>query len=382
MAYFVCLDTCVLVTLYLKLRSGSEAKGFNELKALIEAKDATLLVPQITLLELQKFVDEAERELFSTVARIETQVGNEGKHVKDDLAKALAEPLETWRKKKAADMRAVANRIVDWLKSGKPIKFTQEIAHETRCRIIAGKFPKPKGQQQQDDDEEEENKNKRKKQKQDRRDQDCFIIDSLISHIGSELAGKYLLFATTDNGFGGFPDDGTGPLDDTFQAGLPPARIFNDLSKLVAFVKDKKTITLPTQDEVEAEKKREIEQEIKLKQEATAEVVRGYTLDAKPGRFVVAGHPAAFVPGGIPLPSGTIIELIDPDSVNRANQYALLRHLDQERRRRNAEYDQPPSAPPNVPIEGLQTFNGDLGDEEPKTEPKKKPEADDPPNPS
>ncbi len=255
MHYLVCLDTTVLVDLYKSLRTGKKVKGFDELKALVQAKDVTLLVSQVTILELEKFVDNAERELLSTVTRIETAVGNEGEHVKGDLAQTLAEPLKTWRKKKADDMRAVANGIFDWLKTGEPIKFTLEIGHETKCRTIAGKFPESN-------------------QKPDKRDQDCFIIDSLISHFGGNIAEKNLLFATIDNGFGKFGDDGTGPLDDTFQKGLPPARIFKDLSKLVTFVNDGKTVTLPTPDEVEAEKKRGIEQELKFEQQATAEVVK------------------------------------------------------------------------------------------------------------
>ena len=151
--------------------------------------------------------------------------------------------------------------IFHWLKTGQQLKFTQEIAHETRCRIIGGKFPDPKLKQKRDsgqapDDEDPEEK---KRKREDRRDQDCFIIDSLISHFGGKIAHKNLLFATEDNGFGTFEEDGTGPLDDTFQGGLPPALIFKDLSMLVKFINEKNTVTLPTQEQVEEQKKREIE---------------------------------------------------------------------------------------------------------------------------
>ena len=135
-------------------------------------------------------------------------------------------------------MRAVADGIFNWLKTGEPIKFTQEIAHETRCRLIAGKFPDPKSKQKRDSEQSAEGESQ-EDQPEDKRDQDCFIIDSLISHFGRNIADN-LLFATTDNGFGTIGDDGTGPLNDTFQSGLPPTRIFNALSKLVAFVKEEK----------------------------------------------------------------------------------------------------------------------------------------------
>lgn len=392
MTYFVCLDSCVLVSLYLNLRSGSEAKGFNELKALIEAKRTKLLVPQVTILELEKFVNNAERELLSTVARIETLVGNEGQHVKDNLGQALAEPLETWRKKKAEEMRAVADGIFDWLKTGEQLKFTLEIAHETRCRIIAGKFPHPKSKQKRDsrqatDGDAEE----RKRKKEDRRDQDCFIIDSLISHFGGKVSKKNLLFATNDNGFGTFGNDGTGPLDDTFQAGLPPARIFNDLSKLVAFVKDKKTVALPTPDEVEAEKKREVEeeikQEIKFEQEATAQilkpVVARFEMPIDIGPPGSASVTQRVVPGmrlgGVYI--GPHLVQDDGSSQRKADFEDFMRR-DHQRRMRNMENNYPPanffdtqnslppSAPPDVPAPGLQTFDAsNLGDEKPKTKP-------------
>ena len=79
MTYFVCLDSCVLITSYIRLRSGGKLKGFDELKSLIEAKNATLVVPQVTFLELEKFVNNAERDLLSTVAKFDTLVGNQAK---------------------------------------------------------------------------------------------------------------------------------------------------------------------------------------------------------------------------------------------------------------------------------------------------------------
>jgi hypothetical protein len=370
--YFVCLDSCVLITLYIRLRSGRKLNGFDELKATIGA-NVTLVVPQVTLLELEKFVNNAERELLSTVARIETLVGNEGQHVKDDLGQSLAEPLETWRKKRAQDMRAVANEIFDWLKTGEQIKFTQEVAHETRCRMIADKFPKPKAQQQQPEDDGEDDKKSKRKQKEDRRDQDCFIIDSLISHIGNDLADKNLLFATEDNGFGTFGKDGTGPLDDTFQAGLPPARIFKDLSKLVKFINENDTVTLPTQDEVEAEKKREIEQEIKFEQEATAQVLKPVVARMEmpiaigpPGSqpsVNAAGKKQMWMParriGGF-YHGPYLVEVPDDGDQPFFDTMSGL----------------PPSAPPDVPAPGLQTFDAsNLGDEEPKKDPEPPPKT-------
>jgi hypothetical protein len=363
--YFVCLDTCVLVRLYLRLRSGGELKGFDDLKALVEANEVTLLVPQVTQLELQKFVDKAERDLLLTTTRIENAVKSEGKHVKDDLAQALAGPLDTWRNKKASDMRAVAKGIFDWLATGEPIKFTQEIAHETRCRIIAGKFPDPRFKQKRDSEDSEDKKDKEGKP-EDKRDQDCFIIDSLVARFNGDITDKSLLFATTDNGFGAFKDDGTGPLDPTFQDGLPPTLIFNDLSKLVQFVKDKKTITLPTKAEVEAEQKLEIEQELKFKQEATAEVV----------------------------PGGRVLEIVVADTVGAQDQMTVRRQRLVPGMKLGGVFlgqhwvedpsgDQPffdmsyVPEPPKMPVEGFTNFDAsNLGDESQKS-----PEAKDDPEP-
>ena len=110
-----------------------------------------------------------------------------------------------------------------------------------------------------------------------------------------KLDDRILVLGTNDKKDGGFGqiengkgsldkakfEKGVGVLDNTFAVGLPPAQLFDDMDKLVSFVEKKEQVKSLTPEQVEAAN------ELKSKQEATAEVIRGYTLDAKPGRFVV-----------------------------------------------------------------------------------------------
>src|ERR1700733_9094975 len=118
--YFVCLDTCVLFDVFDKIRSkGSEPKGWTALKKLIDANEAKLLVPEITLLEFDKnvreVIDELETEILTVGAAITT----------DSLKERVGKSLKRWRIETERSLRGVAEKIRDWLTASKPIGFTE-----------------------------------------------------------------------------------------------------------------------------------------------------------------------------------------------------------------------------------------------------------------
>jgi hypothetical protein len=247
--YYVCLDTSVLIDVFDEIRSkGSEPKGWTALKKLIDANEAKLLVPEITLLEFDKKVREAIDELETEILTVE------GAITSGSLKERVGKSLKRWRFEMEQKLQAEAAKVRDWLTASKPIEFTEAISHSTYRRVIARKFyvivdpnlPKVE-------------KDKLKSQEaQWLRDQDCAIIESLIAGFKGNIADRQLVFATSDyKGFGPIKKEtGTGSLDESFREGLPPTQLFNDLEKLVEFVKSEGAVV-----ELSREDREQIERE-------------------------------------------------------------------------------------------------------------------------
>jgi hypothetical protein len=252
-SYFVCLDTSILRDVFDEIRSrGSEPKGWTELKKLIDAKEAKLLVPEIVLLEFEKGVREASDDLHSEMLTVEASIK------RDDLKEAIGQRVKQWRSDAEHDLRQDAKKIIDWLKTSETIEYTQEIVHSTQKRVIARKFyvivdpTLPRSE-----------RDKLKSQEaQWLRDQDCAIVESLISFFGGKLDGQLAFAATDYKGFGPIrKDTGVGSLDHTFRDGLPPTQLFDDLEKLVDFVKSKGTVNSLTPEEEEEIQREQAEAE-------------------------------------------------------------------------------------------------------------------------
>ena len=284
-AYFVCLDTCVLFDLVQSLETGKVPEWWSELKAIVEAGDVKLLVPEITLLELETCRRDLEAKLLlatvnpeldsnapkflleSKASKLLQDQQRLAELMKDHLAESLdhlAKSLKEWRHKRIEGWKTEADKLDKWLREhGVAIDYSAEIAHRTKRRLIAGRLPWS-----------EEGRR--------RRDQDCSIIDSLVVFFDNQLDDRILVFGTFDKKDGGFGqvEDGNGSLDktkfekdvgvldETFSKGLPPSQLFHDMTKLVALVKDKGTVKSLTPERAEAV------QELKFKQEAEAQVLK------------------------------------------------------------------------------------------------------------
>jgi hypothetical protein len=180
--------------------------------------------------------------------------------------------LEKWRLQKEVGWREQADKITQWLKIATEIKFDNEIMLRTKRRMAAGKFPRTKernaGKPQNKSQKVAETAN----EKPWLQDQDCSIIDCLVVFFGKMAQDEWkpLLFCTNNIKDFGRMSDGKGTLNRRFQEGLPAARVFTELKTLAEFVKDKKTVDPPSLEEVEQEKKSEVEEELKFEQELNA----------------------------------------------------------------------------------------------------------------
>jgi hypothetical protein len=278
--YFVCLDTCVLFDLVQELETGKAPEWWLDLKKLVEADGAKVLVPEVTLLELETCIRELEAKLLLATVKPELDpkaaqfLQNQERLaalMKEHLAHSLdhvAESLKDWRQKRIEGWKAEIQKLDTWLRSGHVIEYTETIGHRTKRRLIASRLPRS-----------EDGSVKGKWQ----RDQDCAIVESLVWWFEkNKTADAILLFGTNDKKDGGFGqvEDGKGSLDkekfekdvgildETFSKGLPPSQLFHDMAKLVKFATDKEAVKSLSAERAEAV------QELKFKQEAEAQVLK------------------------------------------------------------------------------------------------------------
>jgi hypothetical protein len=78
--YFVCVDACVLIDLFVEIigKGGATPKWWEELKALVDAKEAKLLVPAVTLMEFRKWVRRKLQTVPKTGLKIQPPSAHEG----------------------------------------------------------------------------------------------------------------------------------------------------------------------------------------------------------------------------------------------------------------------------------------------------------------
>jgi hypothetical protein len=306
--YFVIVDSCVLIDLYVEIiRTGATPKGWDELKTLVADGKAKLLVPEITLMEFRKWVRQRLATLPNTKFEIVPQSGNESFDAVVDelLAKVLRAPLNDWLKKTEPDWRGASETVLNSLIAGEQIKFTPETEHRTKRRLIEGLFYKRPG-----------------KPDEKKRDQDCFIIDSLVGYFDNDIDGKNLFFGTKDGGFGVVKEakdtvGKTGPLDKLFQGGLPPTQLFTSLVDLVKFINANGTVNFLKGTEQAAQ---EEEQEVPVMVEIEGPVAapKHYVLDAEPGRF---GMNETVV--SVPSTGGRVIDIVVRDHVTGSDSLAV-----------------------------------------------------------
>jgi hypothetical protein len=302
--YFVSVDACVVIDLYVEtIAKGAIPKEWDELKALVASGGAKLLVPEIIVIEFRKWVRKRLEALPNAKFKIIPPSGNESFDavVNEQLAKILQTPLDEWIKKTGPDWQAAFEKVLNSLSDGEPIEFTSEIEHRTKRRLIEELYVKRK--------------------ESEKRDQDCFIIDSLVDYFeknhGGNVDDKILVFGTKDRGFGELKKeagtemaDPTGMLHKSFQGGLPPTKVFTSLGDLVKFVKSKGTINFLKGTEPAAQEEEEQEVPVMVEIEEPVAAPKHYVLDAEPGRF---GLNETVV--SVPSSGGRVIDIVVRDHV-------------------------------------------------------------------
>ena len=280
-ATFVCLDANILIRIVSQGQPGCESEHWDELRGMVEGSKVTLLSPQIVLMEFEKQVWNSEEDFHLQTARITESLksvwANTWNEVRGNLKDFLEDQLGEWRTNIAGEWKKRGDEIRTWLTShAAPVPFNQEIWFQAKQRLIEGRFPKTKNPK-------ETEKDKSKGREWDR-DNDCSIIESLVVHFAGQLDDKQLLFCTENLDDFGFKVSDKNSLDGRLQDGLPPTEIFTDLKSLLKALKDRKTIQLPTSEELQqalereaqvaVEKEETVASSFNLRQAVVAEVAR------------------------------------------------------------------------------------------------------------
>jgi hypothetical protein len=248
MKNFVVLDTNILIRIVSQGQQGFE--HWDELRAMVERGEVTLLSPAIVLMEFQKQVWNSEEDFHIQTARILESLkatwGNLWNEVRDNLKGFLEAQLAQWRTDIQNDWKKKGEEISAWLKGNQVVvlPFNQDIWFRAKQRLIEGRLPKSTNPKESDKD----NKSKAREWE---RDNDCCLIESLVAHFTGDAKDKQLFLCTENLDDFGFKVEAKKSLDSRLQVGLPPCEIFTDLKSLVTALKEQKKVELPTPQEVE-----------------------------------------------------------------------------------------------------------------------------------
>ena len=157
-----------------------------------------------------------------------------------DVSSAVTLFLEEWKKKRIEESTQRAQEVIDFLTCDKvtQIPFTQEIAFKSQRRMLADKHPN-------------------------RKNADCFIVDSLVNWFDGKTAGSQLLFCTENTGdFAVKSSHDAWVFHPRMKEGLPSTELFTDLSSMMIFISEKSPVIQPEDDELEEAVQRDDENKV------------------------------------------------------------------------------------------------------------------------
>jgi hypothetical protein len=159
-------------------------------------------------------------------------------------------------------------------------------------------------------------------------------VDHFEKNHGGNVDDKILVFGTKDGGFGELKKENgivhpTGPLDKSFQGGLPPTKLFTSLGDLVKFVKSKGRINFLKATEPTAQEEKEQEVPVMVEIEEPFSAPANYVLDAEPGRF---GVNEAVI--SVPSAGGRVIDIVVRDHVGASDSLSVTQSSTTQQRLR------------------------------------------------
>lgn len=233
---YICLDTNVYIRLLSQGRPGCEPRHFDDLQTLVQGKAATLLVPEVVLLELQKewpiIKEKIHTELDTFTAEIKKiKIWNEVEDVKGSCIKAIDEQ----KKAKAKQAEGRYRAMDEFLTSNLPtvIKFTPDILFRAKRRMISGRMPRTASEA------------------------DCMIWESLQAFFetnGQEPDARLYFCSENHNDFAvsvEMKNERVFSLHPALKAGMPQVHYVLDLEQLLRFARGADEPDEPTIEAIE-----------------------------------------------------------------------------------------------------------------------------------
>jgi hypothetical protein len=231
---YVCLDTCIYIHIVTQGQPENSTECFDELRQLAKGGRIRVVVPEVVVLEFEKFRQELDSKFSSSIKQLGEAIVNAcAKEQKqwneiDDLRQSLAPHIEAEAAKKKAAFPGRIKAVSDWLHSGDvvPVPYDSEIMLKAKRRLISGRMPP----------------SERKS------DQDASIIECLVKALPT---GEELYFCSGNtNDFGLDLGKKGFALHPLLAEDLPKTKYFVNLCSLVETIKSGKAPPEPTPEEV------------------------------------------------------------------------------------------------------------------------------------
>jgi PIN domain len=242
---YVVLDTNILFRYITQGIPGCEEKAWDKLNAMVRRSKVTVLIPEVTALEVQKLIRVLETDISSAVATVKASIEKmfDGKspiwNEVHDSKGALVAKLEEF---KAEKLRASLRRQVVvqyWLESRSHIKLPldSDIHLRTKKRLMSGNHPSGGSKDSKS------------------RDNDLMIIDSLVQYfqkLRSKDQRRLLVCTQNLSDFSlDLPGEDENNVHPTLKDGLPEqTRILQSLTELVEFAERDEPVKAPKPEEV------------------------------------------------------------------------------------------------------------------------------------
>ncbi len=212
----VLLDTNIYNRILTQGQPGCEIEYFEQLKKLAAESKIAVVVPEVVLLEFEKFYRQVSAEYAKRLAQLESAVKDafakkEIWNELDDVKKGILDLLENTGKEKPKSYTDRLATVNGWLRSNavKFVPFTIEVMWKAKVRLLAGRMPNAERTS----------------------DQDAAIIESILTVRGSD---DELYFCSADTGDFAVPlDSGKFALHPILRKALPRTAFFPDLKTMV-----------------------------------------------------------------------------------------------------------------------------------------------------
>ena len=236
---YVFVDTCIYNRIVTQGQPGSTMECFGELKRLATEGKIQVVVPEVVVLEFERFRRGLDNQYSASIENLKKDVANACAKKPwseiDDVRQSLASHIDAEAAKKRAAFPDRIEAVREWLMSDAAVRvpFDSDIWLLGKRRLMSGRMPPTEKKS----------------------DQDACLIESLVKSVPRDQE-LYFCSGNTNDFALQIPNKGFAfhPL---LAEDLPKTRFFKDLSTLVEAIKSGEAPSEPTPEEVKEAARKE-----------------------------------------------------------------------------------------------------------------------------